>query len=336
MKRYLGYYKMLSFRKFWNFIQIETSRILSLILRKPVVWGFPYTVSIEPTFLCNLRCPECPTGAGMIRRENPYIDIEVYQEFIDEIKNTTLYLLLYFQGEPFMNKDIFRMIKYASERKIYTVISSNGQFLNDEISRKIVQSGLDRLIISVDGTDQATFEKYRVGGNLGKIIDGTRYLNTHRKENNDIKPEIIFQFLVFRHNEAQVKVFKKFARESGADRAWIKSAQVINPDKVLQTIPGNPLYSRYLDDQGSEIKIKNRLKNQCTRLWRTCVVTTDGNVVPCCFDKEAKYIMGNIKETVFREIWNSERYMEFRKRILSDRGQTDMCNNCTEGLRVYI
>jgi radical SAM protein with 4Fe4S-binding SPASM domain len=327
---------MLTFRKFWNFIQIETSRILSLILRKPVVRGVPYTVSIEPTCLCNLKCPQCPTGLGIIRRENTNLDLVPYQKFIDEIKYTTLRLLLYFQGEPFMNSNIFRMIKYASERKIYTVISTNGQFLDNEMSGKIIQSGLDRLIISVDGTDQPTFEKYRAGGDLGRILEGTKYLNAIKKAGNAGRPEIIFQFLVFRHNENQVNFFRKFGRSSGADRTWIKSAQVINPDKAWETIPRNTLYSRYRHDDKGGIKIKARLRNKCKRLWRTCVVTTDGNIIPCCFDKESKYIMGNLKNAKLSVIWNSPSYMEFRKEVLKNRRDIDICNNCTEGLKVYI
>jgi radical SAM protein with 4Fe4S-binding SPASM domain len=327
---------MLTFKKFWNFIQIETSRVLSLVLRKPVVWGVPYTVSIEPTCLCNLKCRECPTGMGITRRENTNLDLVLYQKIIDEIESTALYLLLYFQGEPFMNKDIFGMIQYASERKIYTVISSNGQFLDNEVSGRIVQAGLDRLIISVDGTDQSSFEKYRLGGDLNRILEGTKYLNALKKAGNKIKPEIIFQFLVFRHNETQVNFFKKFGRSSGADRTWIKSAQVINPDRALETIPRNIIYSRYRPDNKGGIKINARLKNNCKRLWRTCVITTDGNIIPCCFDKNAKYEMGDLKDKGLREIWKNQRYMEFRKRILINRSETDICNNCTEGIRVYI
>ena len=336
MKKYFNYFKILSFFKLWNFIKIETSRVLSLVVRKQVVWGVPYTISIEPTCLCNLRCPECPTGSGKIWRENVNLDWLLYKKFIDEMKATTLHLLLYFQGEPFMNRDIFRMINYASERKIFTVISSNGQFLDEQISVEIVQSGLDRLIISVDGTDQETFQKYRVGGELSKILNGTRSLKEIKKVRKKIIPEIIFQFLVFRHNEDQVRLFRKFGRESGADRVWIKSAQVINPDKALEIIPRNPVYSRYSFSQKGEIKIKVRLRNKCKRLWRTCVVTTDANIIPCCFDKEAKYRMGSIKATGFRDIWNGGQYREFRRKVLNNRSETDICRNCSEGLRVYI
>ncbi len=223
--------------KLFNFIEIETSRILSLILRRPIVWGVPYIISVEPTSLCNLKCPECPTGSGILRRENANLDMKMYQKFIDGIKTNALHLLLYFQGEPLMNSDIFGMIKYATERRLYTVISSNGQFLDNETARRIIESGLDRIIISVDGTDQSTYEKYRAGGNLNRILEGTKYLNALKKEKRRLRPEIIFQFLVFRHNENQVNIFRDFGKRSGADRTWIKSAQVINPDRLVEIIP---------------------------------------------------------------------------------------------------
>lgn len=336
MRKFLNYYKILTFRKIRNFIQIETSRVLSFLLKRPIVWGTPYIISVEPGSLCDLRCPECPTGSGIIKRENPNLDLQVYKEIIEGIKSTTLHLLLYFQGEPLMNNDIFRMIKYAKERGLYTVISTNGQRIDSENARKILESGLDRIIFSVDGVDQSTYEKYRIGGDIRKVLKGAKFLNTLRKENKTFRPEIIFQFLIFRHNESQVSSFKQFGRKSGADRIWIKTAQVLNPDRASEIIPANASYSRYTIDRESKLKIKSGKKNQCARLWRTCVITSDGDVVPCCFDKEAKYNMGSLKDATLSEIWKNEKYNQFRREILSNRSQIDICNNCSEGMKVYL
>jgi radical SAM protein with 4Fe4S-binding SPASM domain len=336
MDSFIVYFGLLTFKKIWNFLKIESSIILSKIFRNPVALGVPYTISIEPTSLCNLRCPECPTGSGMIKRENINLDLKLYCKFIDEIKSTTLHLMLYFQGEPFLSKDIFEMIKYASDKRIFTVISTNGQFLDSEMNKKIIQSGLNRLIVSTDGTDQETFKKYRVGGDLNLILEGIKDLVSLKKTNKKKLPEIIFQFLVFRHNENQVRSIKKLGKKSGVNRTWIKSAQIIHPDNGGVKIPLNPNYSRYFLDTEGKIKIKSRLKNQCRRLWRTCVITTDGYVLPCCFDKEAKYIMGDIKYTGLSEIWNNRKYKEFRTGVLNNRKGTDICNNCTEGLKVYF
>jgi radical SAM protein with 4Fe4S-binding SPASM domain len=336
MRKFLNYYKLLSFRKICNLIQIETSRILSFILKRPFVWGEPYIISVEPCSLCNLKCPECPTGAGIIKRGNQNLDFQVYKEIIEGIKSTAIHLLLYFQGEPLLNKEIYSMIKYTQERGLYSVISTNGQRLDPVNSRSIIESGLDRIIISADGIEQSTYQKYRAGGDLGKIIDGIKILQALKKEKKIYKPEIVLQFLVFRHNENQVDSFRQFGKNWGADKVWIKTAQVINSDKAAEIIPANPDYSRYVTYMGNKLKIKSELKNWCSRLWRTCVITTDADVIPCCFDKEAKYRMGSLKDETLSEIWKNEKYKHFRKRILSQRRQIDICNNCSEGLRVYI
>jgi radical SAM protein with 4Fe4S-binding SPASM domain len=235
-----------------------------------------------------------------------------------------------------MNKDIYRMIKYAKDRGIYTVISTNGQRLDQENAGRILESGLDRIILSVDGTEQSTYEKYRAGGDLGRVLEGTKSLNLLRKERNTLRPEIIYQFLLFRHNESKVKSFREFGKKAGADRTWIKTAQIINRDRLTDVNPADSNYSRYRHHDGNGLIVKARLKNRCTRLWRTCVITSDGDVVPCCFDKEAKYKMGSLKDATLSEIWKNEKYARFRKKVLSGRKEIDICNNCSEGLRVYI
>jgi len=336
MTHYLTFLKKLTFKKILNFFLVEISFILSVLLRKTIVWGLPYTVSIEPTILCSLKCPECHTGAGILTRKNQMIDNVLYRRIIDEINSTTLYLILYFQGEPLMNKDIFDMIRYASGNKIFTVTSTNGQHLDRGNTGKIIGSGLDRLIISVDGTDQITYEKYRKGGSLKKIIEGTQCIKELKIRSGSSKPEVIFQFLVFRHNENQVNEMERFGKKHGADKVWIKTAQVTDMDQGRNIIPENPEYTRYRINDEGELTIKGKLKNRCKRLWRTTVVTTDGVVVPCCFDKNADYGMGDLNGNNLTWIWKDQKYTDFRMVILKDRQRIDICNNCTEGISVYL
>jgi radical SAM protein with 4Fe4S-binding SPASM domain len=336
MIHYLNVLSKLTYKKILNFLLVEISFILSVLLRKPVVWGLPYTVSIEPTIVCSLKCPDCHTGAGLLTRTNQMIDDVLYRSIIDEINCTTLYLILYFQGEPLMNKDIFDMIRYASDNKIFTVTSTNGQHLDRGNARKIIGSGLDRLIISVDGTDQKTYAQYRKGGSLKKITEGTQYIKELKIKSGASKPEVIFQFLVFRHNENQINEVKMFGKKHGADKVWIKMAQVTDMDHGRNIIPENPKYTRYkINDEGA-LTIKGKLKNRCKRLWRTTVVTTDGIVVPCCFDKNAAYVMGDLNENDLTRIWKNQKYDDFRRVILKERKSIDICNNCTEGIRVYL
>jgi len=336
MFQYMTFLPRLSLKKIWNFILIEISFIVSGIVKKPVVWGVPYTITIEPTILCDLKCPQCHTGAGMIIRQNKSIDYEHYRSIINEMKLTTICLILYFQGEPFLHEKIFDMIRFAATSNIFTVTSTNGQHLIGRNPEMIIQSGLDRLIISIDGADQSTYEKYRRGGTLKKLLDGARQLSDLKKKSSSVKPEIIFQFLIFRYNEKQVKDIKRLGKINGTDKIWIKTAQIITPDDGVDLIPQNPGYSRYEIDGRSSLRLKGKLKNRCHRLWRTMVITTDGFVVPCCFDKNANYKLGNLKEQSVLEIWKNQEYMNFRKKILKNRQEINICNNCTEGVKVYI
>jgi len=252
------------------------------------------------------------------------------------MKLTTICLILYFQGEPFLHEKIFDMIRFAATSNIFTVTSTNGQHLIGRNPEMIIQSGLDRLIISIDGADQSTYEKYRRGGTLKKLLDGARQLSDLKKKSSSVKPEIIFQFLIFRYNEKQVKDIKRLGKINGTDKIWIKTAQIITPDDGVDLIPQNPGYSRYEIDGRSSLRLKGKLKNRCHRLWRTMVITTDGFVVPCCFDKNANYKLGNLKEQSVLEIWKNQEYMNFRKKILKNRQEINICNNCTEGVKVYI
>jgi radical SAM protein with 4Fe4S-binding SPASM domain len=221
----------------------------------------------------------------------------------------------------------------ASEHGIYTQTSTNGQLLDEDMCRRLVERGLDRIIISLDGVDQGSYSTYRRGGEISRVEAGIRTLNRLRSELGSTKPYIIVQFLVFSFNQHQVQDVKNIARQWGADRVWIKSAQVEYPDPGGDWIPEGSSYSRYERSQSGEWRLRSRLRNRCRRLWETTVVTSDGIVVPCCFDKLAVFPMGTAGEQDFKRIWKNRSYTEFRKRVLTARSKIAICKNCTEGLR---
>ena len=142
----------------------------------------PMTISIEPTTACNLRCPECPSGLKSFTRPTGNLKEDFFRSVIDDIKDKLIYLIFYFQGEPFINSNFLKMVKYASDLGIYTITSTNGHFLSDDVARRTIESGLDRLIISIDGTTQKTYQQYRKGGNLENVIAGTKTYYQMEKE----------------------------------------------------------------------------------------------------------------------------------------------------------
>jgi radical SAM protein with 4Fe4S-binding SPASM domain len=259
-----------------------------------------------------------------------------FKSTIDQLSPDLLYLVFYFQGEPYLNPDFLKMVAYASSKGIYTATSTNAHYLNDDYARKTVESGLDRLIISIDGATQEVYEQYRRGGKLSKVLEGAKNVVAWKKRLKSRTPFIFFQFLVVKPNEHQVSAITKLANECGVDDVRFKTAQVYNFEvDPNHLIPETPRFSRYRKDNNGHYKIKNSLSNHCWRLWHATVITWDGVVVPCCFDKDAQHRLGNLKGKSFREIWRNNEYIRFRKQVLNSRRNIDICSNCSEGTKVW-
>ncbi len=320
----------------WNGIKVLGSFYFSRFLNKPVQWGYPVAVSFEPTTSCNLRCPECPSGLRAFTRPTGMLKKDFFTETIDDIHKKLLYLIFYFQGEPFLNPSFLDMVKYASDKGIYTATSTNAHYLTDDVARKTVESGLDRLIISIDGTTQDVYEQYRVGGNLEKVLQGAKNIVKWKKELKSKTPFVFFQFLVVKPNEHQVEAIKKLAIETGVDEVRFKTAQVYDyQNDPNQLIPTLDKYSRYKKNADGSYTPKNKMANHCWKLWHSNVITWDGLVVPCCFDKDAEHRLGNLKNESFKTIWNNSNYRQFRAELMKGRKNIDICANCSEGVSVW-
>ena len=322
-------------RRLWNASQVLSSYYVSRVSRKPVQWGMPISISFEPTTSCNLRCPECPSGLRSFTRDTGMLDEGFFKNTIDELSKDILYLIFYFQGEPYLNPKFLDMVKYASDKGIYTATSTNAHYLNDENARRTVESGLDRLIISIDGTTQETYQAYRIGGSLDKVLEGTKNIIKWKKELNSKTPHTIFQFLVVKPNEHQIDDLKRMAKEYGVDEIGLKTAQIYDYKHGSELMPTINKYSRYKKQSDGTFIIKNKLLNHCWKLWHSCVITWDGLVVPCCFDKDASHQMGDLKQQSFSELWHNKNYQQFRASLMKARSEIDICTNCTEGTMVW-
>jgi radical SAM protein with 4Fe4S-binding SPASM domain len=316
-------------------VQLVSSYLVSKATKKPVHWGLPTSISLEPTTSCNLRCPECPSGLRNFTRPTGMLADDIYKSVIDELAPKLSYLIFYFQGEPYLNPSFLDQVKYAHSKKIYTATSTNAHYLNDKVAKKTVESGLDRLIISIDGTTQETYEQYRVGGKLEKVIEGTKNVVRWKKDLNSKTPHIIFQYLVVKPNEHQLDDVKRLANELEVDEVAFKTAQIYDYEDGSELIPTIEKYSRYKQFSSGKWAIKNKLVNHCWKMWHSCVITWDGKVVPCCFDKDAHYQLGEMKKQTFKSIWRGESYTRFRQSLIKSRSEIEMCKNCSEGTRVW-
>ena len=331
----LNFLSKASFHRIYNAVKILISYYYSRSVKKSNIKGLPISISFEPTTSCNLRCPECPSGLRSFTRPTGMLEDELFKKTIDELHKTLWYLIFYFQGEPYLHPSFLSLVNYAASKKIYTATSTNAHYLTDENARKTVESGLDRLIISIDGTTQETYEQYRIGGQLNKVIEGTKNIVKWKKELKSSKPHVIFQFLVVKPNQHQIEEVRKLALEIGVDEVGLKTAQIYDFKNGSELIPDLDEYSRYEKKSDGMYSIKNKMYDSCWKMWHSCVITWDGLVVPCCFDKDAHHRLGDIKQQSFVALWQGDKYRNFRNTLLKSRDEIEMCKNCTEGTKVW-
>ena len=327
-----------SWARAWNAAKVLCSMAVSRVISRPVVWGQPFMLMVEPTNHCNLKCPLCPSGNGEMTRDRGRMDLESYKRLIDEVGDKLILLMLWNQGEPFINRCFTEMVRYARDRRIPTLTSTNGHYLrNAEQAEAVVRSGLDEIIISLDGVDQETYQQYRVGGDIERVFEGTRLLVAARRRLGAENPVISLQFIVMKQNQGDVRRAEEIAREllTQDDKFLIKTAQVYNRDEADKFLPDDPSLRRYEDNGSNGLRVKGQPAAGCKVLWYSSMVNWDGRVAPCCFDKDIDYSMGQAFDTdsTFGGIWKDRLYMDFRRNLLKDRAYADMCRNCSEGYR---
>lgn len=325
----------LSLTRCFNAAKVYSSFFWAKISKKGVVSGLPFSITIEPTTACNLGCPECPSGLKQFTRAEGNLKIDFYKKIIDEVQYHAFYLNFYFQGEPYINPNFLEMVTYAHSKKIYTATSTNAHFLTTQKAEETVKSGLSRLTISIDGTTQKTYESYRKGGDLTKVLEGAKNIIEAKKKLNSRTPYIIFQFLVVKPNEHQIEDAKALAANLGVDEIRFKTAQVYDYQHGNRLIPTVEKYARYKKQPDGTYRLKNKMLNECWRMWSSCVITWDGKIVPCCFDKDAKHQLGDLQTSTLKQVWQNADYVKFRTALLNNRAEIDICQNCTEGTKVF-
>jgi len=318
-------------RKIWN----VGLCMLSLKFGWSRVLGKPYYLMIEPTNVCNLRCPLCPTGEMKLKRAPGFMTMQTLREIIDPIQDSLIEINITNYGEPTMHKELPEMIRYVKDKGIRVSLGSNGHFFNtDEITTRYVQSGLDHIYISMDGTTQETFEKYRVRGNFEKLRENVARLVRIREALGVKTPEVELQFIVMRHNEHQMDEARKMARDWKADRLTFKPvsfnvAEWNDPavrERFLDLFPNDEEHRLYDIDE-TDAKWKVPIENRCDYLWRAAVILWDGKIVPCCMDPRGDLLLGDAKDDI-RRVWNGKRFRKLRKKIRTEKKAIPLCANC--------
>lgn len=290
--------------------------------------GFPFKLQIEPTNICNLHCPLCPVGCGKLGRKSEHMTFDKFRSIINDMEQYLLFLILWNWGEPFMNPELPQMIRYAHERGIKTVTSTNAHFISDEdYASQILESGLTTLIVAIDSLEDKKYGIYRQGGKLETATLGLKNLTRMKKEIGS-ETQINLRMIVMRQNEHEVDRMRDFAREAGAD---IFTAKTLNPSCGLdsqdaESVPLNPKYRRYEYREGTFERI--RIDNSCTRVFSMANIFAGGEVVPCGYDFKGELKVGSILERPFSEIWMSREFAETRRRIWLEPQTIPKCEAC--------
>ncbi len=312
------------FQRFWNWLSIYFTYLYSYIFHSVKTSAAPFAISIEPTSQCNLQCRECPTGTNSLTRSVGEMPIALFEKIISDIYKKTFYLNLYFQGEPLLNKNLSYFIEYAHRHGMYTVLSTNAQLLTPAWAQMLVQSKLSKIIISLDGFSQQSYAAYRKGGNVELVKQGIANMVTAKEELHSTTPAIIVQVLVNRYNENEIPLIEKWIKHIGKVHLKKKSMQLYSDFEFL---PENKHFRRYKLKNGTWVLKKYHSKG-CFRIWSQCVVTYNGDVLPCCYDKNGDYTVGNLSQNSLNKIWHSDLFNRFRKNTWSKNNNLAICNNC--------
>ncbi len=292
--------------------------------QKFILKSKPYHIEIEPTNICNLHCPLCSTGVDAITRPKQQLKLENFKKLVDEVKDTTLMIALQNWGEPTLVKDLPKMIRYATDAKIWTHMSTNFSVkYSDEWLQELIKSGIGRLKIDLDGTTQEVYEKYRIGGNLETVLKNTKRIIEIKKENNLKYPIIQARMIVTKKNEHQISDFKKLAKELAVDEIEVGNIQ-LNPNTAAdEWLPEdkNYVYDTYLGE--------NRV-TPCHWPWSGLVVNSDGGVTPCTIVDDPNSDFGNVFETSIMDVWNNDHYVSSRTTWTENakRSKTTICTMC--------
>lgn len=311
-------------RLFWfhlrEFARCSTPRRLANLalvkvqrrLRLERAWAMPASYFIDPINICNLHCPLCPTGRGLLARPRGRMALQDMRRIVDQIAPYAYRIELYNWGEPLLHPHIVDMIRYASDKRIAVGLSSNLNRLEPETARHLVESGLSQLVVSIDGSSQETYAAYRRGGQLDRVLANLRLLIETRRQAGSHRPFVIWRMLVGKHNEHDVEAVRQLAREMGVD-GFATDALFVNtrdPEQVQEWLPTDAQYraASYRQEQP---------QNQwaCDELWESMVVNWDGGVAPCCWLHDPRFDFGNAITHTVREVWNGPYYVSARRAL---------------------
>lgn len=303
----------------------------NLVYRKLSAWSMPLHMQMELTNYCNLRCPVCPTGLKAVKRKPEFMDVDLFKRVIDEVGPYLLTTSLWGWGEPLLHPNLKQILSAIGKHKIASLLSTNGQKLNDErVIDALTCSPPTHLIVAIDGLTDHTNSKFRVGASLEPILSGVRKIARIKKERNQLLPVIHMRFIVMKHNQHEVPGIIAFAKKNNFDFLTIRTLSIIDVESSNRThqtlIPDRSEFQAYEYEDGKRYKRNDYV---CQEPFWFPTLFSDGTLVPCEQDYNAQQALGVISSNVlFKDLWFSKKAKGVRKSIRDNWQSVSFCQNC--------
>ena len=315
--------KGLPFRKRVNLIKVGLDRMFRLNVAR----GLPPLIHTELTNICNLHCPLCPTGSDSLKRPKGVMSEETFMKILDDLDNVLIAIYLFCFGEPFLNRNITKMIKTCADRNIITLTSTNGNCaLTMDEATKIVEAGLTALIVAIDGSTQEIYQSYRKGGDIEKAKQFISLIEEAKSRANSETPYTVVRAVVTSNNADNLPEIEKLAAGLGVNMFSYKSLGcLVKQEGYKDYEPAEKTMRRFEYSGASSSRSK---LSECVFPFRQPIVFWDGTVVGCEYDHNLDYAFGRVGERGFADIWNSPKAVELRRNIRSGRNKTGFCSQC--------
>jgi len=305
-------------KKKFNILSNNFSALQNYHGKKTTLSNKPSYIWIEPTNNCNLKCIMCPTGTGMVDVDKGFMDFALYKRIIDEISEYASAVTLAISGESLLHPDFFKMIEYASSNGTKVLLNTNATLLSKENADLLLDSGLSEVSFAFDGIKKSMYEKARVGANYEKTLNNILYFLKQKKDKKIKLPYSILSIL-----ELEIENYSEEEKT-----AFLRPFDGLIDEIRLREV--STWGSTFKDTDEFSYRDNSNVYGPCSRLWSTTCITWDGDVVPCVYNANHEYVIGNIKNDKLENIWNNERMINLRRSMI-DGDYLDispLCENC--------
>ncbi len=298
----------------------------------------PYLLIIDPCNFCNLRCPLCPTGLNDLGRPQSMLSLAHFKKYFDPLAENLFEAYMHNWGESMLNKEVFSMIRHAQDSNVGTNLSSNFVRVTSDDMDCLLDSGLEYLVISLDGTSPDTYSQYRINGDYDKVIENLTTFIHRRNARKQKTPVIEWQFIVMKQNEHQIAEAEVLAKKIGVDLLRFIPVgmpyEFKNRKETADKWYPSSVQGRVESDHSEQQFGQANKPSPCFYLYRSMVVNADGGVSPCCvvYRKNRDFADLSTMDTIaVNTVWNNEKYRSARSLFSGEEvpsRRATVCDGC--------